>query len=94
MMVSSGENIMWVSNQMGHINTQMVMDTYGKWIPDVSLASGYQPLNDWGQHLNDVKKCGELCPADAPQMNEEYEKPFIFNRLDGGERGIRTLDTC
>ncbi len=51
MMLSAGENIMWVANQMGHVDTEMVMRTYGKWIPDNSLRLGYQPLNNWGAFL-------------------------------------------
>ena len=44
-MLSAGENIMWDADQMGHVDTQMVIKTYGKWIPDLSAVSGYQPLN-------------------------------------------------
>lgn len=59
MMLSDGENIMWVSNQMGHADIEMVMRTYGRWIPDNSLSTGYQLVNDWGEHakidLNDKK---------------------------------------
>ncbi|RAP36682.1 site-specific integrase [Legionella quinlivanii] len=47
MMLSSGENIMWVASQMGHVDTEMVMKTYGKWIPDDSSKKGYQPVNNW-----------------------------------------------
>lgn len=32
MMLSGGENIMWLPSQMGHVDTEMVMRTYGKWI--------------------------------------------------------------
>lgn len=39
---------MWVASQMGHVDTEMVMKTYGKWIPDNSLKLGYKPLNNWG----------------------------------------------
>ncbi len=47
MLLSAGENIMWVSNQMGHVDTEMVMRTYGKWIPDPDKRGGYQPVNNW-----------------------------------------------
>jgi len=57
MMLSGGENIMWVASQMGHVDTEMVMRTYGKWIPDDSAKKGYQPVNDWGGYIN--KKKGE-----------------------------------
>ena len=48
--------IQWVAKQMGHVNVEMVMRTYGKWIPDNSITAGYQPVNDWGQHLDLNKK--------------------------------------
>ena len=51
MMLSGGENIMWVASQMGHVDTEMVMRTYGKWIPDDSSKKGYQPLNNWGKYI-------------------------------------------
>ena len=51
MMLSQGENIMWVSKQMGHVDVEMVIKTYGRWIPDQSAQSGYRPVHDWGGHL-------------------------------------------
>ncbi|QTO19914.1 site-specific integrase [Burkholderia seminalis] len=47
MLLSRGENPMWVAQQMGHVDTEMVTRTYGKWIPDCSAAGGYKPLNAW-----------------------------------------------
>lgn len=47
MMLSGGENIMWVASQMGHVDTEMVMKTYGKWIPSDVSKTGYQTVNDW-----------------------------------------------
>ncbi|MDP3704961.1 MAG: tyrosine-type recombinase/integrase [Legionellaceae bacterium] len=55
MMLSGGENIMWVASQMGHVDTEMVMRTYGKWIPDDSSKKGYQPVSNWGAYI-DMKK--------------------------------------
>jgi integrase len=51
MMLSQGENIMWVSKQLGHVDVEMVIKTYGRWIPDSSSQSGYRPVHDWGSHL-------------------------------------------
>jgi integrase len=51
MMLSQGENIMWVSKQLGHVDVEMVIKTYGRWIPDASTQSGYRPIHDWGRHL-------------------------------------------
>ncbi|HAT1700341.1 TPA: site-specific integrase [Legionella pneumophila] len=51
MMLSQGENIMWVSKQLGHVDVEMVIKTYGRWIPDSSSQSGYRPVHNWGRHL-------------------------------------------
>ena len=32
MMLTAGENLMWVSNQMGHDSTKETLDTYARWI--------------------------------------------------------------
>ena len=47
-LLSSGENPWWVAEQMGHETIEMIMRHYGRWIPDKSKKSGYQPVNDWG----------------------------------------------
>ena len=46
MMLSGGENIMWVASQMGQVDTEMVMRTYGKWIPDNSAKMGYRTVTN------------------------------------------------
>ncbi|PJE14249.1 DUF3596 domain-containing protein [Legionella sp.] len=51
MMLSGGENIMWVANQMGHVDTEMVMKTYGKWIPNDASKKGYRPVNNWETYI-------------------------------------------
>ncbi|MCW8470614.1 site-specific integrase [Fluoribacter gormanii] len=51
MMLSGGENIMWVASQMGHVDTEMVMKTYGKWIPDESAKEGYSTVTNWGKFI-------------------------------------------
>lgn len=51
MMLSGGENIMWVASQMGHVDTEMVMKTYGKWIPDDSAKMGYRTANNWSEYI-------------------------------------------
>ncbi|MBJ15337.1 MAG: hypothetical protein CMF38_01695 [Legionellaceae bacterium] len=48
---TAGENITWVASQIRHVDTEMAMKTYGKWIPDNSLKLGYKPLNNWGTFL-------------------------------------------
>ena len=51
MMLSQGENIMWVCKQLGHVDVEMVIRTYGRWIPDSSTQSGYRASHDWSRHL-------------------------------------------
>lgn len=41
-LLSNGENLAWIATQMGHINTEMVIRNYGKFIPDDSLENGYK----------------------------------------------------
>ena len=55
MMLSQGENIMWVSKQLGHVDVEMVIKTYGRWIPDSSTQSGYRPTHDWSTHLGSME---------------------------------------
>lgn len=47
----------------GDVDTEMVMRTYGKWIPDDSAKKGHQPVNDWGGYI-DKKKVNK--PAENP----------------------------
>jgi integrase len=51
MLLSAGENMLWVAKQMGHCDTEMIIKTYGKWIPDTNSAVGYRPTHDWGSVL-------------------------------------------
>lgn len=50
-MLSNGENMLWVAEQMGHRDTEMVMRVYGKWIPDSAEATGYKCVNKWENYL-------------------------------------------
>jgi integrase len=40
MMLSAGENILWVATQMGHNDTQMLRRIYGRWIPEADPMAG------------------------------------------------------
>jgi integrase len=48
MLLSKGENQLWLATQMGHETTEMLTRHYGRWIPDTRDIAGYRPLNDWG----------------------------------------------
>ena len=53
MLLSAGENMLWVSKQMGHRDTEMIIKTYGKWIPRTDAKTGYQTTHDWSQAIPD-----------------------------------------
>lgn len=40
MMLSAGENPMWVAQQMGHSDWGMIRRVYGRWMPDENTQSG------------------------------------------------------
>lgn len=55
MLLSAGENMLWVAKQMGHRDTEMVIKTYGKWIPDTGSKVGYQTVKDWGKAFSGMQ---------------------------------------
>ena len=51
MLLSAGENMLWAAKQLGHRDTEMIMKTYAKWLPDNQVQTGYQPSDAWQQIL-------------------------------------------
>ncbi len=49
MMLSAGENPMWVAHQMGHKDWGMIRKRYGRWIPDVDPVAGSKATLYWSQ---------------------------------------------
>lgn len=47
MLLSRGENPLWVAKQMGHVDTEMITRNYGKWIPDPDAKGGYALRGQW-----------------------------------------------
>lgn len=45
-LLSKGENVFWLSTQMGHENTEMIIKHYGKWIPQKDNG-GYTPIGEY-----------------------------------------------
>lgn len=39
-LISAGENIKWVSGQVGHASTKMTLDTYANWLPSLDSEAG------------------------------------------------------
>ncbi len=54
MLASNGENLWWLSQQLGHETIEMIMRHYGKWIPDRSKKNGYQPVTEWEEKWNKI----------------------------------------
>ncbi|SFJ05524.1 integrase [Nitrosomonas sp. Nm34] len=54
MMLSAGENISWLSAQMGHSNVLITAKIYARWIP-VNEQQGSKALEIFGQHLVNIK---------------------------------------
>jgi len=49
MMLTAGEDPMWVAQQMGHKDWGMIRTTYGKWIPDARPDAGERAEKLFGQ---------------------------------------------
>lgn len=52
MMISQGENVLWVSKQMGHADMQVTLRRYTNWLPDTTTQGGYETHHDWEGYLN------------------------------------------
>ncbi|SOY56798.1 site-specific integrase [Cupriavidus taiwanensis] len=48
-LLSRGENPLWVAQQMGHVDTEMIIKHYGRWIPEHDAKAGYTPKNAWDE---------------------------------------------
>lgn len=49
MMLSAGENPMWVAKQMGHVDWTMIAKVYGKWMPDAQPEAGNKAVAIFGK---------------------------------------------
>lgn len=49
LMLSAGENPMWVAHQMGHANMAVLLKRYARWIPDVNPHAGAGLVTIWSQ---------------------------------------------
>ncbi len=54
MMLSAGENISWVSAQMGHSNILITAKTYARWI-NTNEQHGDKAFEIFGQHLGNIE---------------------------------------
>lgn len=49
MMLTAGENPMWVAYQMGHSDWGMIRKVYGRWIPENDASGGGKLMAAWSQ---------------------------------------------
>ncbi|MCL4461245.1 MAG: tyrosine-type recombinase/integrase [Nitrospirae bacterium] len=49
MLLSAGENPMFVAHQMGHKDWGMIRKVYGRWLPDTVPGSGERIRSVWSQ---------------------------------------------
>lgn len=47
LMLSSGENVMWVAAQLGHKRWTMTADKYARWIPSAAPDAGQKAVAVW-----------------------------------------------
>jgi integrase len=55
MLLSAGENPMFVASQMGHASWAMIARVYGKWIPENAPGSGDKIRGVWSQFGHKAK---------------------------------------
>ncbi len=48
MMLTAGENPVWVATQMGHRDWSMIIRVYGRWIPEADPNAGSKAAALWG----------------------------------------------
>lgn len=73
MMLSAGENVMYVAGQLGHADWSMVVRVYGRWVPSgAAYAAGNlvasANANNWGALLDLLGTRSEVVPRP-----EDYE---------------------
>ncbi len=61
MMLSAGENPVWVASQMGHRDWSMIIRVYGRWIPEVDPQAGEKAAQAWT--TSDQKQSGKHSPC-------------------------------
>ena len=64
MLISQGENVLWVSKQMGHANMQVTLKRYTNWLPDTNAKGGYQTRRDWGTYLDHQSETVDTAESD------------------------------
>ena len=58
LMLSSGENPMWVASQMGHRDWGMIRKRYGRWLASVEHTAGSLAASLWSPHGHNDRASG------------------------------------
>jgi integrase len=53
MLLSAGENPLWVAQQMGHKDWGMIRKRYGRWIPEIDTSAGSKVMKYFNESLRD-----------------------------------------
>lgn len=93
MMLSAGENVMYVAGQMGHADWSMLVKVYGRWIPSGALTQAGELVatanaNNWGAL---VALIGERRDV-APQLDDYGDDDEPENAELGGELELDVQD--
>lgn len=103
-LLSTGENPMWVAQQMGHADWAMLRKVYGRWIPEVDASAGQKVMAMFGEPCDrPVTKATPVCkqtvaqsspsPTTSDQGGADTKRPQPLGRsrsgvVSGGRRGI------
>lgn len=52
MMLTAGEPVFWVANQLGHTSPAFTMKTYARWIPDDAPDAGDKAAQKWSENAD------------------------------------------
>lgn len=59
MLLMAGERPLWVAQQMGHVDVEMIYRVYATWIPDPKQEGGYKPVADWNIDTGATREAGK-----------------------------------
>lgn len=72
-MLSSGENPLYVSEQMGHADWSMLIKVYGRWIKGVDLLAGQRVATTHESHWQSLNALLENRQAVAECFDADVE---------------------
>lgn len=73
MMLSAGEQPMWVAKQMGHKDWAMIIRVYGKWMPSADPDAGGKAADLFGEKLASSCHSGAQTAPKHPKKNDNMK---------------------